>query len=311
MEQKSYRKISIAISPDTDDQFMVWALKTGRISHPDYEFDFFVADIQNLNEIALTELFDITAISMAAFPKLRHHYQLMTIGSSIGDKLGPAIVVSERSDLVLADLVDKKIAVPGLGTSALLAAQSLIGPFQPVPTYFMDIAHSVKSGSVDAGILIHELQMDPSVLGLKKIGDLGSMWFDKNRLPLPLGGNAIRSSLPLNVKRDICQIYLDSIQLGLNHLDEAIEYSIKLAPATEILDSALGKKYIQRFVNEHSLGFQVDVLKSIKLMMQEGIRLGFFEPFDIESYIFHSDVFDSTKILKQRVDCDTHAEALL
>jgi 1,4-dihydroxy-6-naphthoate synthase len=279
------KKVSIAISPDTDDQFMILALRDGVIKSDEFEFEFVTADIQELNEQALEAHYDITAISIGAYPRLRHQYFLMPIGASIGDKFGPAVVTREGSDLTVDHLRGRRVAVPGLATSAAIAAQTLMGPFTAIPTYFMDIPEAVHSGAVDAGVLIHELQMNPETQHLKKIGDLGHLWHERFQLPLPLGANAIKRSLGPETILKLSRLYLSSIEHALLHRSESIHKAIQIAAARDHLDPTLGDRYIDKYVNHRSLAFQEDTIRGIEVMFGEGARLGLFEEFNIRTSI--------------------------
>src|SRR5690606_13465744 len=140
-------------------------------------FEFARADIQTLNEAARTETYDVTAISMAAYPSIADRYKLMTVGASVGDQFGPALIVREDSPVKsCTELKGRRIAVPGRETSAYFAALAAIGAFEAVPTSFLDIADAVQNGEVDAGILIHELQMEPGTAGLRRLADIGTLW---------------------------------------------------------------------------------------------------------------------------------------
>jgi 1,4-dihydroxy-6-naphthoate synthase len=277
----SKQPISIAYSPDTDDQFMVLALRERRIDWEDFDFSFTIGDIQELNEAATRGVYDITAISIGAYPGLRDRYLLMPVGASIGDEFGPAIVTKPDSNVSLQDLTGKRVAIPGLNTSAHIAAQSLFGPFIPVPMYFMDIKDAVLSGSVDAGILIHELQLDPASEGLRKITDLGRLWHDRFRLPLPLGANAIRRSLPADVIARLSSIYRRSVEAGLANRESTIASAVSSAAARDHLDVTKGDRYISMYVNHRSLEFQEDVLDGIRTLYHQGSQLGLFAPLDL------------------------------
>ena len=90
------KKISIAYSPDTDDAFMVQALMDGKIDHPGYVFEFISGDIQELNEAAKQGLYDVTAISIAAYPSISENYVMAPVGASIGENFGPAVIVKKK-----------------------------------------------------------------------------------------------------------------------------------------------------------------------------------------------------------------------
>src|SRR5438445_9829714 len=112
-------EIKLAHSPDSDDAFMFYALATHKLSTPGYKYTHILSDIQSLNEAALTETYDVTAISFAAYPTLRDKYILLDCGASFGESYAP-IVVSTKS-LQRAELPRMPVAIPGLKTSAYLA----------------------------------------------------------------------------------------------------------------------------------------------------------------------------------------------
>jgi 1,4-dihydroxy-6-naphthoate synthase len=282
-------KITLAFSPDTDDQFMVQALRERRIDWEGYDFEFIVGDIQELNDAARKNTYDITAISMAAYPDLVGEYWLMPVGSSIGDGFGPAVVT--RPDCKLVDgkhnlqdtFAEKRIAVPGMRTSAFLAARTLLGAFTPVPMYFMDIAGAVKSGEVDGGILIHEMQIDCEASGLVKNLDLGALWLERFGLPLPLGGNAIRRSLGDRHVANLTRLFKASIESGLSSRQTTLQGAIATAKAK--LDENLGDRYISMYVNHRSLDLQDDVLDSLQQLLAQGSRMGLYPELDVRSHV--------------------------
>ncbi len=279
------QKISIAYSPDTDDAFMVHALKTGALAAPNYEFTFVSSDIQVLNEAARQGVYDVTAISIAAYPSISDDYYLMPVGASIGDEFGPALIVPEGSELTSAkELAGRRIAIPGRQTSAYFAARGLIGDFVAVPKHFLEIGPAVLSGEVDAGILIHELQLDCEKHGFKKLGDLGRLWFDAFGLPLPLGANAIRRSLAAEVIADVTSLLRQSIELGLANREETLKAALSQAHAD--LDLQGGDRYISMYVNERSLGFRADVRQGIERLFSLGQAAGLCRPVELEAAFY-------------------------
>ncbi|MBM4252973.1 MAG: ABC transporter substrate-binding protein [Deltaproteobacteria bacterium] len=277
--------ISIAYSPDTDDAFMVHALRAGLIDTGAYEFTFTAADIQQLNQAAKDGVYDVTAISIAAYPGLAAEYLLMPIGASIGDDFGPAIIVKPGSHIEQpSQLQHRKIAVPGLQTSAYFAARGLIGAFTAVPMSFLDIGDAVLSGAVDAGILIHELQLNCEQRGLKKIGDLGLMWSERYHLPLPLGANAIKRNLGADVITDVTAIMRRSIEVGLTNRHATLVEAMKSSKAD--LDLTGGEKYISMYVNRRSLALQTDVREAITQLFAIGADSGLCGPISLSDAIY-------------------------
>src|ERR1041384_6089334 len=84
------REIKLAHSPDSDDAFMFYALATHKLSTPGYRYTHVLSDIQTLNEAALTETYDVTALSFAAYPFIRDKYILVDCGASFGEVYGPS-----------------------------------------------------------------------------------------------------------------------------------------------------------------------------------------------------------------------------
>src|ERR1043166_1536717 len=75
-------ELKLAHSPDSDDAFMFYALATHKLATPGYKYTHVLSDIQTLNEAALTETYDVTAISFAAYPSIRDKYVLLDCGAS-------------------------------------------------------------------------------------------------------------------------------------------------------------------------------------------------------------------------------------
>lgn len=279
------QKITLAYSPDTDDAFMAYAMQNNLIDTSPYSFEYTSDDIQILNEAARNGVYDVTAISIAAYPSLQKDYLLMPIGASIGDRFGPALITAPHNGIYTpADLSGKRIAVPGLNTSAFFAARALIGDFEAVPVYFKNIEPMVMSGEVDAGILIHELQLDDLTTPFNRIGDLGSLWFTKFQLPLPLGANAIRRDLGTETINRVTAIMRDSIEYGLKNRAETLQAALTSTGAP--VNTTSGDRYISMYVNDHSLAHSDEVKAAIKIMFNAGAASGMCPPCNLEQSIY-------------------------
>src|SRR5712672_3864348 len=174
------REIKLAHSPDSDDAFMFYALATHKLNTPGYKYTHVLNDIQTLNEAALTETYDVTALSFAAYPFLRDKYVLLDCGASFGEGYGP-IVVSQHP-LKREDLAKCRIGVPGLRTSAYMALKLYEPRVEAIPMAFDQILDAVKNSIVDAGLLIHEGQLFFSQMGMHKVVDLGHWWLEQTGL---------------------------------------------------------------------------------------------------------------------------------
>src|SRR6202451_3808200 len=242
-------EIKLAHSPDSDDAFMFYALATHKIATPGYKYTHVLSDIQTLNDAAHKETYDVTAISFAAYPALRDKYVLLDCGASFGEGYGP-IVVAQHS-MRQQDLAGKRIGVPGLTTTAYLTMKLFEPNFEAVVMPFDKILDAVQNESVEAGLLIHEGQLMFSQLGLHRVLDLGVWWHEKTKLPLPLGGNAVRRALGPGLGRHIARTIRDSVEYGLEHREEALNYAMQFARDMET-DTA--DKFVAMYVNRWTLG---------------------------------------------------------
>src|SRR6266853_4386610 len=181
--EKSPVEIKLAHSPDSDDAYMFYALATHKLTTPGYKYTHVLSDIQTLNDAALKETYDVTAVSFAAYPTLRDKYILLDCGASFGENYGPIVVSSKP--LRKEELARKRIAVPGLKTTAYLTLKLFEPDFEPVVMPFDKIIDAVQKEMVDAGLLIHEGQLFFPQLGLHRVLDLGIWWQEQTGLPLP------------------------------------------------------------------------------------------------------------------------------
>jgi 1,4-dihydroxy-6-naphthoate synthase len=250
MTETTKGTLLLAHSPDPDDAFMFYALAKEKIDTRGWRFEHIRQDIQTLNERAMREELDITAISIHAYAWVADKYALLSSGASMGLRYGPMVVA--RQPMSVEQLRRTRIAVPGTMTSAFLTLRLAIGdyPYEVVP--FDEIIPAVAAGRLDAGLLIHEGQLTFAEAGLMNVFDLGQWWWDQTQLPLPLGGNAVRRGLGPEAIREIGEILRDSIRYGLEHRDEAVRYALQWARDMGV---ELADKFVGMYVNDLTLDY--------------------------------------------------------
>jgi 1,4-dihydroxy-6-naphthoate synthase len=263
--------IRLAHSPDPDDAFMFYGLATGRVDCGPYQFEHILQDIQTLNERAMRGEYEMTAISMHAYPYVADRYQLTACGASMGDDYGPMVVTREPASV--EQLSGKTIAVPGLMTTAYLTLQLLMGKdsFTPRVVMFDRIPEAVVAGEVDAGLLIHEGQLTYASQGLALVVDLGKWWMAQTGLPLPLGGNVVRRDLGARVCHEITEIMKSSIRYSLEHRREAVEYALRFGRG---LDLRLADCFVGMYVNEWTLDYGPRGREAVRRLLAEGAAAG-------------------------------------
>src|SRR2546428_898538 len=267
--EKEPVEIKLAHSPDSDDAFMFYALATHKLATPGYKYTHILSDIQSLNEAALSETYDVTAISFAAYPALRDKYILLDCGASFGEGYGP-IVVSSKS-LKPTELAGKRIAVPGLKTSACLSLKLYEPNFEPVVMPFDKIIDAVQNELVEAGLLIHEGQLFFPKMGLHRVVDLGIWWHEQTGLPLPLGGNAVRRALGPELVRHIAKTIRDSVSYGLEHREEALNYAMQFARE---MDTELADKFVGMYVSSRTLSYGERGRAAVQELLDRGFDAG-------------------------------------
>lgn len=261
--------IRLAHSPDSDDAFMFYALATDKLATGNLHFHHTLSDIETLNARAVEGIYEVTAISFHAYPFVADKYALLPHGSSMGDRYGPMVVAGKPFSP--DEIKGKRIAVPGLMTTAFLALRLFETDFEPVVVPFDKITDSVRHGLVDAGLIIHEGQLTYAQDGLHKILDLGEWWHGRHQLPLPLGGNAIRRDLGESVILEVSRLLKASIQYALDHREEALNYAMQFA---RDMNKDLADKFVGMYVNELTLDYGDLGRRAVQLLLDEGFEKG-------------------------------------
>ena len=276
--EKEPREIKLAHSPDSDDAFMFYALATHKLATPGYKYTHVLSDIQSLNEAALSETYDVTALSFAAYPSLREKYVLLDCGASFGEGYGPIVVASNA--MKPQELKGKRIGVPGQKTSAYLTLKLFEADFEPVVMPFDKVIEAVRNEVVEAGLVIHEGQLFFPQLGLHRVIDLGVWWQEMTKLPLPLGGNAVRRALGTDLSRLVAKTIRDSVAYGLEHREEALNYAMQFARE---MDADLTDKFVGMYVNKWTLGYGEKGKKAVRELVERGTAAGLLPgPADVE-----------------------------
>ena len=266
--------LTLGHSPDPDDAFMFYGLAKGLIDANGFRFEHILQDIQTLNERATRGELDISAISIHAYAYVSEQYALLPSGASMGDGYGPMLVAKKL--LTRDQISHTTIAVPGTMTSAFLALQLWLGKaareLKTVVVPFDQIFAAVRSGRAEVGLIIHEGQLTYQKEGLTVCEDLGRWWSGQNGgLPLPLGGNVIHKRFGPEVRKAISDILTASIQYGLKHRAEAVEYALQYA---RDMGHALADKFVGMYVNHWTLDYGVKGRESIQRFLGQSFESG-------------------------------------
>ena len=264
------RVVKVGHSPDPDDAFMFHALTTGIIETPGFMFEHVLLDIETLNEKAMNGEYEVSAVSIHAFPEISDKYTLMNCGASMGEGYGPMLVAIE--DISLEEACNKPIAIPGEKTSAHLALRLACGDVETVIVPFDEIMPRIQSGEFSSGVIIHEGQLTWESNGMNLLLDLGIWWNEKTGgLPLPLGGNVVRNDLGDDLCGQITEWVKQSIEIAISNPEEALDFARQWGRG---IDEETNSKFVQMYVNERTIDYKEDGRKSIVKFLTEGKRIG-------------------------------------
>ena len=256
-------EISVGHTPDSDDAFMFYGMFTGKVSSMDFSVKHVIEDIEKLNRKATDPELDVTAVSVHACAYIPG-YTILRSGGSFGIGYGP--IVTARKQMTVDEIKNSTIAIPGKMTSAFLLLQLMIGKFDYIEMNFSEIPEAVKTGKVDAGLVIHETQLSYEQEGNLKILDVGE-WWDKttNGLPVPLGINVMKTSLGEDVIHKFDKYLQSSIEYGLANVDDAIDYAMQYSRGKS---KDLIEKFVKMYVNKVTVNMGEDGEKSIRKLFE-------------------------------------------
>jgi 1,4-dihydroxy-6-naphthoate synthase len=262
----------IAHSPDADDIFMYYAIKFGWVGRENTVFDNIALDIETLNTEALKGTYDISAISFGLYPHIRNDYALLRTAVSFGSGYGPKLI--RKKETILKKKF--KVALSGKYTTNALLFRVAYPDAKIVYMNFLDIEQAVLDGIVDAGVLIHEsiLGYDPSLVVERELWDI---WCELSGglLPLPLGGMAIRRSLPLTSAIAYENLLTKAVQVARDHKEMLSKMLIERSLVR--IDAQTLEKYLELYANDESISLSDIQFEAINKLFEIGHKYNFFD----------------------------------
>jgi len=260
--------ISLAYSVDADDAFMFHALATGAVDCRGLGFVHRRGDTAWLNALVQAGGADVVAISVGAYPAVADDYILLPHGASVGRGFGP-VVVSKRP-MALTDLAGRRVAIPGLSTTAYMVLRLMQPEVVPVVVPiapFAAVFQALDRGEVDAALLIHEGRLLFEQRGCTAVAELGQWWLGETGLPLPLGVNVIRRGLGGETIALVSGILRESIAFALDHRDEVIvAISAENRGEAALNEAALLDRYLGMYANDDTRAMAADARRAIDVL---------------------------------------------
>lgn len=269
-KEMHHRKLTLAYSTCPNDTFLFHALAFNKIdlNHLSYSID--LGDVETLNKKASEQHYDITKLSFAAIGRYQEDYGLLRTGAALGRGCGPLLIAKPgfKPDAIK----NARIAVPGLQTTAMLLLGLWLGENPDVaPMTFDEIMPAVLKGDYDFGVIIHEGRFTYESYGLECVVDLGQWWEDETTLPIPLGGIAVKRSLPKQIIRQIETSIGQSVEYAFHNRDASRGYIKK--HANELSDSVI-EQHIDLYVNDFTKGLGKEGEAAVEYLFELGRKKG-------------------------------------
>ena len=278
------KKYIVAHSPDADDIFMYYAIKFGWIGNKKYKFTNIAEDIETLNQKNLQNIYDVSAISFGAYPFMKDEYALLKTAVSFGYGYGPKLVKLKGKKLK----PNFKVALSGKYTTNALIFKIYYPKARIIYKNFLEIENAILSGEVDAGVLIHEsiLTFDKRLEVEKELWDI---WVSlAGDMPLPLGGMAIRRSIPLIDAINIEEILTKAVRVANSHKNLLAKMLIE-RNLVRVDDKTLDK-YLSLYANDKSITLDDDQINAINKLYEIGYKAGLLPCMkDVREYMIPSE----------------------
>ena len=277
--------MQIAHSPDADDIFMYYAIKFGWVGMDGVEFENLALDIETLNVEALKGTYDITAISFALLPHIKDEYAPLRTAVSFGEGYGPKLIKQKDKKLKR----NFKVALSGKYTTNAMLFRIAYPDARITYMNFLEIEQAVLDGKVDAGVLIHEsiLTYDSALEVEREMWDI---WVELagEGIPLPLGGMAIRRSIPLNKAITYEAMLTKAVDVARLHKERLSAMLIERDLVR--IDAPTLEKYLELYANDDSVSLNPLQLKAIDILYELGYKRGFYDSaLHVSDYLIPSE----------------------
>ncbi len=260
-------KLSLGFSPCPNDTFIFDAMIHQKIDTEDLQFEVVMEDVEQLNQSAFSGNLDITKLSYHAFAYVQDKYALLQSGSALGNNCGPLLIAKKH--LSENEIKNARIAIPGKYTTAnFLLSLAYPENNKKVEMLFSEIEYALLNDEVDAGLIIHENRFTYTSKGLIKIIDLGEFWESTTQLPIPLGGIAIKRSIPSIIQQKVDRVLKRSVQFALKKPDQTLDFVSRFA---QEMDPKVMLQHIDLYVND----FTVELGKAGKSAVEKLFEIAY------------------------------------
>jgi len=259
--------LKLGFSPCPNDTFLMYGIVEGHIKLS-FKPEFVIKDVEELNQMAIRGLLDITKVSFGVLPYIQENYRVLEVGAAMGFGCGPLLV--GRQDVELSILNSCKIGTPGRYTTARRVLELYAKkPLQLVDTTYDQIIPGILEGDFEIGLLIHEARFTLQQYHLKPLLDLGEWWEKTYNLPIPLGGFVIHKRLGQDTKEYWETALKESLFFSQRNKNHALAFSRFYA---QEMDLEVMENHIKLYVNDFTKQMGKKGRKALEVFIKEASR---------------------------------------
>jgi 1,4-dihydroxy-6-naphthoate synthase len=260
-------KLQLAISPCPNDTFIFDALINRKIDTEGLELEVILEDIQQLNERAIRNSTDLIKVSAGVLPLVWNDFLILPSGGAMGFGSGPLLITRPELKGKTPPEDDYIVALPGENTTAhFLFEMAFPGVKQKRFRLFSLIEEEVLNGSADFGVIIHENRFTYQEKGLYLVADLGKIWEEKTRLPIPLGVIVAQRHIPIPVLKKVNQLIQKSLAYARENPSSSLPEFVT-SNAKEMSQKVM-RSHIELYVTNFSMDMGQEGKEAIERMLK-------------------------------------------
>jgi 1,4-dihydroxy-6-naphthoate synthase len=268
-------KLTLGFSPCPNDTFIFDALVNKKIDAEGLEFEVVLEDIETLNRWAFEEKLDITKLSFPALFQNLDKYVLLNSGAALGKGVGPLLISKKNIHYSTLNIQHSTIALPGENTTANLlfsfaypdAKNKIFMRFDTIENYVLkSVSEASPTGGGREGalgVIIHENRFTYRQKGLHKVKELGEYWEEKMKVPVPLGGIAIKRTMDKLISLKIEKLIRKSIEYAFAHYPVIADY---IKQHSQEMSEDVMRQHIELYVNDFSVDPGVEGKHAIEVL---------------------------------------------
>ena len=275
--------ITLGFSPCPNDTFIFDALVNKKIDTEGLDFSVKLEDVQTLNDWAINGKLDVSKISYGVLPLLLDKYKLLSSGGALGKGIGPLLIALKEPINLQSALPNMQVAIPGKNTTAhLLFSMAFPQATNKKFLVFNQVEDAVLTGTVDAGVIIHENRFTYQDKGLIKLIDLGKYWEEQTNAPIPLGGIVIRKEMNLKLQKQVDTLIKKSVEFAFENYPLLTDYVRQHA---QEMNEAVMRKHIDLYVNDYSINLGENGKKAVRKLMEVYAQINHLDQIQKHDYL--------------------------